>query len=93
MPRLITWNIGGAKYLELPAAKREKFRADLNRALAKLVHDHKPDFVVLQEVVRFKRADAMSRMTDLVEAPTGYFYDGAVAIDTENQGHPTKWTQ
>jgi endonuclease/exonuclease/phosphatase family metal-dependent hydrolase len=94
MIQIITWNIGGAKYLELPehnvgGISRQDFSLELNKALKKLCEDYKPDFVVLQEVVKY--GDDPLHSHDLLKKVPGYHYDASIAIDTVNQSHPNKW--
>jgi endonuclease/exonuclease/phosphatase family metal-dependent hydrolase len=93
MIRVITWNIGGAKFLGLPAdnpegMSRPEFRLALNKAIIKLCEDHQPDFVVLQEIVRYGDP---AHPQDLLEKVPGYHFDTSIAIDTINHSHPTKW--
>jgi endonuclease/exonuclease/phosphatase family metal-dependent hydrolase len=53
-----------------------------------LCEDHKPDFVVLQEIVRYGDP---ARPQDLLKKVPGYHFDASIAIDTANHSHPTKW--
>jgi endonuclease/exonuclease/phosphatase family metal-dependent hydrolase len=95
--RVVTWNIGGAKFLDLPVQPtpespytREMFRDDLHDALNRLTRDFRPDVILLQEIVRFG-----SLPDDLIEIAKipGYYYAPSVAIDTVNQAHPQKWAK
>jgi endonuclease/exonuclease/phosphatase family metal-dependent hydrolase len=93
MIRIITWNIGGAKFLGLPEGNtqqigRQIFSQELNKAIRKLCEDHRPDFVVLQEIVKYGDP---ARPQDLLKKVPGYHYDASIAIDTANHSHPTKW--
>lgn len=95
MIRIITWNIGGAKFLGLPEGNghhigRENFSQELNKAIRKLCDDHRPDFVVLQEIVKYGDP---TRPQDLLKKVPGYFFDSSIAIDTTNHSHPTKWAK
>ena len=103
--RVVTWNIGGAKFLKLPAKPtkesphiREDFRRDLHNALTRLIHDFKPDVVLLQEIVRFghpiEELIEIDKINNVIENENkyeGYYYAPCVAIDTINQSHPQKW--
>lgn len=90
MIRIISWNIGGAKYLELTPCEREIFSKNLNKELSQLAEQHKPHFFVLQEIVKYGEKD---KPTDLLTELNGYYYDASIAIDTINQNHPTKWAK
>jgi hypothetical protein len=58
--KIINWNIGGAKYLELKSEdspnyieaeeSREQFRTNLNNALALLIRRERPSIVMLFSV-------------------------------------------
>lgn len=87
-PKILNWNVAGAKFLKLEESARESFRIRLNQDLAKLVKDYEPDVVALQEIVLFGDPQDPRH---LIEPPPGYNYDGEVAIDTIRQAHPRKW--
>ncbi len=95
--RVVTWNIGGAKYFGLPEIStaessytRSDFQQTLNSDLQRLTRDFQPDVILMQETVRFGSA---SHPYDLiqVECLPDYHYDMSIAIDTINQSHPQKW--
>lgn len=93
--RVVTWNVGGAKFLELPVDStkespftRDEFRSKLHEALRRLTQDFKPHVVLLQEIVRF--GNTPDDLIDISSIP-GYYYASSVAIDTTNQSHPLKW--
>ncbi|HLO34279.1 MAG TPA: endonuclease/exonuclease/phosphatase family protein [Anaerolineales bacterium] len=95
--RVVTWNIGGAKFFNLPVKSiegspytREDFRRDLHEALNSLTHHFQPDVVLLQEIVRF--GNTPKDLIDIERIP-GYYYAPTIAIDTVNQSHPLKWTK
>jgi endonuclease/exonuclease/phosphatase family metal-dependent hydrolase len=95
--RVVTWNIGGAKFLKLPAKPtqessytREDFRHELHDALSRLTRDFLPDVILLQEIVRF--GNPPNELIEIDRLP-GYHYAPSVAIDTINQSHPQKWNK
>jgi len=94
--RILNWNIGGAKYLELKSKDdREDFRNALNEALQKLIRDHAPDVVTLQEVVQYTADPQSDRRQDVLKKRRtgydGYHYWPRWLIDTERHGHQGKW--
>jgi endonuclease/exonuclease/phosphatase family metal-dependent hydrolase len=88
--RIITWNIGGAKFLRQPEPERRDMLRNLRQEFDDLVRRYRPDIVLLQE---FERYGDVHAPQDLVEAPRGYHCNVSIAIDTANQSHPTKWSQ
>jgi len=54
--RLLTWNVGGGKFLAKNQNERGAFRDELNTALLELVRAHKPHVVLLQEVVQYEKS-------------------------------------
>jgi endonuclease/exonuclease/phosphatase family metal-dependent hydrolase len=86
---LMTWNVGGAKVLKAPENERRRHRKTLNRHLANLVRDHRPDIVLLQEIACYGKEG--QQVEDLIDPPRGYFYKPSVAIDTLRYAHPTRW--
>lgn len=66
--RILNWNVGGAKYLELPSGKarpyepgtggdfacREEYRTALNAAIRHVIDDAaRPPVICLQEIVQY----------------------------------------
>ncbi len=86
--KIVSWNIGGAKYLSGKDSERDQYKNKLNNSLKRLAEDFDPDFIVLQEIVKYGDP---ALPEDPITPPSGYFYDASVAIDTKNQSHPTKW--
>jgi endonuclease/exonuclease/phosphatase family metal-dependent hydrolase len=86
--KLVTWNIGGAKFLKEPQATRIKLQEKINQGLHSVIRNVQPDILLLQEVVRFGSG---SKVTEFIQPPAGYFYNGSIAIDTRSQSHPMKW--
>lgn len=102
--RVVTWNIGGAKYLEFGQRKRESFKDTLHANLGLLLTTYKPDLILFQEAVRTAEAGLVP--TELIDSEKisenlpeklryelMYHYSSSVAIDTENQKHPQKWAK
>ena len=96
--KILSWNVGGAKFLSLPESStetndlpcdRRAFRSALNNHLGTLLAQHQPDFVFLQEIVQYERYPNPS---DLIAREwENYYYLPSIAIDTLNQNHPLKW--
>ena len=96
--KILSWNVGGAKFLKLPksdpktrnpAPNRHEFRCALNKRLEQLLHLHRPDFVLLQEIVQYEcYPNPFNLITREWE---DYYYLPVIAIDTLNQNHPLKW--
>jgi endonuclease/exonuclease/phosphatase family metal-dependent hydrolase len=101
--RLINWNIGGAKYLELKPynsksrkgneESREDFRKRLNEALRDLIGHNNPSVVTLQEVVQYSADPNTQPKQDVIDPPTGYHYFPHWLIDTDRHGHQGKWNK
>jgi len=99
--KIINWNIGGAKYLELrsknsPNCKvseesREEFRTDLNKALALLIRRERPSIVMLQEVVRYHPDGDEARAERVIDVPEDYTLYPLWLIDTQHHSHQGKW--
>ncbi|MFH1464991.1 MAG: endonuclease/exonuclease/phosphatase family protein [Pseudomonadota bacterium] len=85
---VMSWNVAGAKFFAAPPAARESWREHLNAALAHAVVLHRPDVVVLQEVIRYGDRDAPQ---DLITPPSGYHYQPWVVIDSYRNAHPDRW--
>jgi endonuclease/exonuclease/phosphatase family metal-dependent hydrolase len=95
---LLNWNIGGAKYLELPRKRargqrfgRDGFRARLNKELRTLVSRRQPDVVTLHEIVRY--GPSPSAATDIIDPIPGYRYYPFPLIDTERVSARPKWVE
>ena len=106
MFRVLNWNIGGAKYLELKCEasrhrgreqSRESFRAEMNDKLLFLMRHHRPDVVALQEIVRYEPDGVVANAVDVVDLEgigrLGYHYWPRWLIDTERHGHQGKWNK
>lgn len=87
--RLVTWNIGGAKFLREKKPVQNALRTRINQGLTELIQKHQPDLILLQETVRYGHSE---HPTDFIRPPAGYYYDVSVAIDTLMQTHPSKWS-
>ncbi len=99
--KIINWNIGGAKYLELKSKdspnyaeteeSREQFRGSLNNALATLIRREKPSIVMLQEVVRYHPEGNEAQSQHVIDTPEDYVYYPLWLIDTQHHSHQGKW--
>lgn len=87
--RIMSWNVGGAKFLKEKEDQRLEFREQLNRHVRDFASGpDAPDFILLQEIVQF---DQDGQRRELIDAPPGYCYDASISISTVSQSHPTKW--
>lgn len=88
---IANWNVGGAKYLNLPSASRLAFQDQINDEIRRLCAKWQPDIVLLQEVTRTRYRGGDAR--DLVVAPTGYRYHMETIHDSNMHSHPVRWSQ
>jgi endonuclease/exonuclease/phosphatase family metal-dependent hydrolase len=89
--KVLTWNISGAEFLKLKDnAERLKFKRELNSELRSIIDSEHPDFITLQQVVRYGNP---SNPEDLVEVPKGYYCKYSISLDNKRQSHPNKWKQ
>lgn len=104
--KILNWNVGGAKFLELPSARprpyspamafncREEFHFALNEALNRLLRAHgRPLIVCLQEIVQYEKSgnsDPKVRK-QILDPIEGYTYYPLPLIDTEQFGARAKW--
>ncbi len=96
--KVMSWNVGGAKFLKLPKSSssndehildRHEFRRALNDRLEDLLTFYRPDFVILQEIVQYEcNPNPFNLITRELD---DYYYLPTIAIDTINQNHPAKW--
>jgi len=99
--KILNWNIGGAKYLELRSEQstnrqpgdqsRENFRLALNRALASEIELHHPQVLTLQEVVEYQADGRVEKKESVIDPPDGYHYYPLMLIDTLRHSHQGKW--
>lgn len=87
--RILNWNIGGAKYLQLKSRhahkrregvarpldseSREHFQASLNDALTSLLNQAKPSIVTLQEVVQSSEDGTSETIEDVLNVKHSRF--------------------
>ncbi len=98
--RVVNWNIGGAKYLELlpeaectkPELSREHFKKRLNAELARLIRQHQPHVLTLQEVSEYAE-EADEDPDSIIEPLAEYVYLPTILIDTRRHSHQGKWTK
>lgn len=86
--KILNWNIAGAKFLEEPKDKREKFRKDLNYELNRFVKRYKPHVVTLQEVVRYG-----NDRREILDPVAEYDFHAFPLIDTEILSVRAKWNK
>jgi endonuclease/exonuclease/phosphatase family metal-dependent hydrolase len=99
--KVLNWNIGGAKYLQLKSSQspnysskqisRELFRERLNAVLVDLIEKNVPDVVTLQEVVRYDENGDKARAQHVIDVPDDYEYFPLWLIDTQHHSHQGKW--
>lgn len=92
---ILNWNMAGAKYLEEPKGKREKFKKNINEELCGLLKKHNPDVVTLQEIVKYgdNKEDANDILDVTKYKESGYVYHTFPLIDTENLSIRAKWNK
>ena len=96
---LISWNIGGARWLELADnhsgdsiyASREELKRELNVELNELIRKYNPDVVTLQEVVDYSFDGKQQNRDSLINAPPHYKYLSAMIVDSIQHPHLDKW--
>ena len=100
--KVVNWNVGGAKYLELKSDKskkhneddetREQFRRRLNIALNTLLDGSEwPEVVTLQEVVQYHESGNTQKARDVIDCPEDYFFYPFWLIDTHRHSAQGKW--
>ena len=88
--RVLNWNVGGAKYLEIREEKKKiEFRKALNDALNGLIEKYEPHVVALQEVVEYNKPNEYKK--NIINPPSGYVYSPCILIDTERHPYVSKW--
>lgn len=99
--KIVNWNIGGAKYLELKKQEdckpnemsREKFRAKLNEAILHVIHMHKPYIITLQEITEYSEKGDYNDPEKVIDIPDGYRYFPTILINTRRHSHQGKWNK
>jgi endonuclease/exonuclease/phosphatase family metal-dependent hydrolase len=99
--KVLNWNIGGAKYLQLKSTSspncldesksREHFRKRLNSVLVDLIEKNTPDVVTLQEVVSYEEHGNAHQAQQVIDVPANYEYFHIWLIDTQHHSHQGKW--
>ena len=85
------WNIGGAKFLQLPPEKRKLFQQQLNTELATFCHKWQPDVICLQESTSFQLVG--QSLGEVLIPPEGYHYHLSPILDSRRHSHPVRWGQ
>lgn len=90
---ILSWNIDGLGYLRTVRAEREPMRRTINDELRNcLIERYHPDFILLQEVVRYENEGRERKeIVDMAEIGESYHYHSSMVIDTEKNNHPGKW--
>jgi endonuclease/exonuclease/phosphatase family metal-dependent hydrolase len=106
--KILNWNVGGAKYLELKSKKprphspgqefecREEYREAFNHALRGLLREQgRPHVVCLQEIVQYDESgrSAPRHRKQIIDSIEGYTYYPRTLIDTEQFGAGAKWVK
>src|SRR2546430_813888 len=101
--KVLNWNIGGAKYLELrseedPKRKptdetREDFRRSVNEALRLEIQRRHPQVLTLQEVVEYQAEGRVKDRQSIIDPPPDYHYFPYMLIDTLRHSHQGKWNK
>ncbi len=86
---IANWNVGGAKYLNLPPDSRLAFQRQINEEVRRLCAKWEPDILLLQEVTRTRCI--CGDPIDLIAAPPGYRYHMEPIHDSDMHSHPTRW--
>jgi endonuclease/exonuclease/phosphatase family metal-dependent hydrolase len=86
--KILSWNIGGGKFLRLSQAQRSRYRKGLNENLFHLIEENRPDIIVLQEIVKY---GSHLSLDNLIEVPNGYNSHYSIALDSERHTYPQKW--
>ncbi|MFI5329709.1 MAG: endonuclease/exonuclease/phosphatase family protein [Desulfobaccales bacterium] len=87
--RILNWNIGGAKYLDLHEQDRLEFMQDLNYELGQLIRTYRPHVITLQEIVRY--GPSKNKADDIIDKFHGYRYYPFPLIDTDDMSARRKW--
>lgn len=86
---ILSWNIGGGKYLLRGPKEREAFKNALNSNLGRVIEENRsPQFILLQEIIEYGNSTATER---LIEVPENYYYKSSIALDTKHQTYREKW--
>jgi hypothetical protein len=89
--RILNWNVGGAKYLELGTKdKKNEFRERLNEALKDLIRMYRdPHVICLQEIVEYNEPNEAKE--NVIDMPTGYNSHSSILIDKNRHLYVSKW--
>jgi hypothetical protein len=88
--KVLNWNVAGAKYFTIESdTDKDRFRADVNKHLQKLVDRHDPHVITLQEIVEYARPGELD--TSLIDPPAGYTFSPSILIDSRRHPYVAKW--
>lgn len=96
---VLSWNIGGAKFLEEKHRReRKKIRDKINKALITILNDPstgpQPDVITLQEIVQYREPKRDGkRINDLIKKIPGYSYFPFKLIDSDFLSSKAKWNK
>jgi endonuclease/exonuclease/phosphatase family metal-dependent hydrolase len=102
--KIANWNVGGAKYFELPSSSkprtyepgmkikcREEYKDGLMTAIEFLKKAHNPDIITLQEIARYSLDGNPHNVVELFDDVSGYQYVPFTLIDTSQFSARPKW--
>ncbi len=104
--KILNWNIGGAKYLEDKKDERKKTKDKINKGLIRLIEDHDPHVITLQEIVKYGKKEIdnegnkkissedivdIKNINKNIEKEKQYCYHPFALIDTEKVSSRAKW--
>jgi len=97
--KVLSWNICGARFLDLEEKSetrneeppRESFRKAINKTLRKLIREHEPHVIALQEVAEFSASGNISRKESMLDIPDEYIYLPSMILDTARYPFQNKW--
>ena len=89
--RILDWNVGGAKYLELGTEdKKKEFRKKVNDALKGLIRMYgEPQVICLQEIVEYNEPNKAKE--NIIDTPNGYNSHSSILIDKNRHPYVSKW--
>jgi len=93
---VVNWNIGGAKFLELPSNpgdpdSRETFRDNLNDGINDVLQAYMPHAITLQEITEYADDGVIEHAERVIDIPEGFSYFPSILVDTRRHSHQGKW--
>jgi endonuclease/exonuclease/phosphatase family metal-dependent hydrolase len=89
--KILNWNVGGAKYLELETKnEKDKFRKKLNAELKTLIKAYEdPHVICLQEIVEYNEPNKAKE--NIIDKQNGYNSHSSILIDKNRHPYVSKW--